>query len=183
MRLAFLFHGKTIALAVTVSLLLGTTNAFAAETVVLKYGIFRESISVKELTTFGETGEVSDSLKDYFNKSKQNPEAIRNALTQPIPAKVTFLDRTLNSRLGEIVLDDLSKFVHTPSGQADRQALRASLVLSASKSNQVSLISAIQNYPTKEVEVEGKQILNAYHRLHTLGERLQDLFDQVGQWF
>jgi Alpha/beta hydrolase of unknown function (DUF1400) len=33
--------------------------------------------------------------------------------------------------------------------------LRAALVVSASKDRQITLIEVIQNYPTKEVEVEG----------------------------
>ncbi|MEH1830795.1 MAG: alpha/beta hydrolase [Nostoc sp.] len=40
-----------------------STPAFAAELVVLKYGIFRESLSVEELSTFAQTGELSRSLR------------------------------------------------------------------------------------------------------------------------
>ncbi|MHC5722793.1 MAG: alpha/beta hydrolase [Nostoc sp.] len=44
--------------------------------------------------------------------------------------------------------------MYTPSRRADRQALRAALLLSATQDRQVSLIEIIKNYPTNEVQVE-----------------------------
>jgi len=54
-----------LVLAVSADILLSSSSAIAAEQVVLKYRIFRESISV-ELTTFAETGELSTSLRLNF---------------------------------------------------------------------------------------------------------------------
>jgi len=65
------------------------------------------------------------------------------------------LDKVLNSRIGNVILDQLTQVIHTRSHQADKQALRAALVVSASKDRQITLIEVIQNNPTKEVEVEG----------------------------
>jgi len=54
-----------------------SSSAIAAEQVVLKYRIFRESISVEELTTFAETGELSTSLRLNFALARQNPKVVR----------------------------------------------------------------------------------------------------------
>jgi len=66
-----------LVLAVSADILLSSSSAIAAEQVVLKYRIFRESISVEELTTFAETGELSTSLRLNFALARQNPKVVR----------------------------------------------------------------------------------------------------------
>jgi len=131
------------------SILLSSNSAIAAEQVVLKYRSFRESISVEELSNFAETGELSTSLRLNLALARQDPRQIRQYLTQPVQVNVILLDRVLNSRIGNFVLDEVSQTVHTPSRQVDRQALRSALVLSASGDSNITLIETIQNYPTQ----------------------------------
>ncbi|WP_366941810.1 alpha/beta hydrolase [uncultured Nostoc sp.] len=72
--------------------------------------------------------------------------------------------------------------MYTPSPRADRQALQAALVLSASQNGQVLLIEIIKNYLTNEVEVDGvvyrrrHRLESAYRQLRRLQTSLQDLF-------
>ncbi|WP_414528378.1 alpha/beta hydrolase [Nodularia chucula] len=153
------------------------TSAFAAEQVLLKYGIFRESISVEELSTFAETGELSSALRVNFALAQQDPKAIRPYLTTPVNIDLVVLDRVLNSPIGNVILDELSQVIHTPSRTADRQALRAALVLSANEDGQVTLLEVIQNYPTTSVEVDGERLETAYHQLRRLQVGLQDLLN------
>ncbi|MDB9374538.1 alpha/beta hydrolase [Nodularia sphaerocarpa] len=160
---------------VSMCVLFLNTSAFAAEQVVLKYGIFRESISVEELSLFAETGELSRSLRVNFALAQQDPKAIRPYLTTPVNIDLVILDRVLNSPIGNVILDELSQVIHTPSRTADRQALRAALILSASEDGQVTLLEIIQNYPTTNVEVDGERLENAYHQLRRLQVGLQDL--------
>ncbi len=159
---------------VSMCVLFGQTSALAAEQVVLKYGIFRESISVEELSTFAETGELSRSLRVNFALAQQDPKAIRPYLTTPVKVDLVILDRILNSPIGNVILDEMSQVIHTPSRRADRQALRAALVLSASGDGQVTLLEIIENYPTRNVEVDGERLENAYHQLRRLQVGLQD---------
>ncbi|MEH1928162.1 MAG: alpha/beta hydrolase [Nostoc sp.] len=58
----------------------------------------------------------------------------------------------------------MSQVIYIPSQRADRQALRAALLLSASQDRQVSLIEIIKNYPINEVEVEVDGVV--YRRRH-----------------
>ncbi|BBD68841.1 hypothetical protein NIES4072_38330 [Nostoc commune NIES-4072] len=108
--------------------------------------------------------------------ARQDPKAIRQYLTEPVKVNLLFLDRVLNSRIGNIILDQISQVIYTPSHRANRQALQAALVLSASQDGQVSLIEIIKNYPTNEVEVDGKRLQGAYRQLRRLQTSLQDLF-------
>ncbi|MEH2270905.1 MAG: alpha/beta hydrolase [Nostoc sp.] len=183
MRFNFLGLRRVLVLVGSTCLLFLSTPAFAAEQVVLKYGIFRESLSVEELSTFAQTGELSRSLRVNLALARQDPKAIRQYLTEPVKVNPVFLDKVLNSQIGNnIILDQISQVISTPSRRADRQALRAALVLSASQDGQVSLIEIIKNYPTNEVEVDGvvyrrrHRLESAYRQLRRLQTSLQDLF-------
>ncbi len=175
---------RSLLVSIMIAFFLSNGSAFAAETVLLKYRILRESISVKELTNFALTGELSTSLRINLALAKQDPKPIRQYLTESVTVNPVLLDRVLNSPVGNVILDQISEAIHTPSRQADRQALRAALVLSASsdrngKSNSLSLIEIIQNYPTAEVEVEGEVLERAYRQLRQLGGNLQDLLLKI----
>ncbi|BDI17272.1 hypothetical protein ANSO36C_30740 [Nostoc cf. commune SO-36] len=177
MRFKFLGLRRTLLLVGSICLLFLSSPVFAAEQVVLNYGIFRESLSVEELSTFAQTGELSRSLRVNFALARQDPKAIRQYLTEPVKVNLVFLDRVLNSQIGNIILDQISQVIYTPSRRADRQALRAALVISASQDGQVSLIEIIENYPTNEVEVDGKRLESAYRQLRRLQTSLQDLLN------
>ena len=176
MSLRFLLQRRSLVLvAAFFGVLSFSSRAIAADQVVLKYGIFNQSISVKELSTFAETGNLSTPLQTDFTLARQDPKVVRQYLTEPVKVNPVFLDRVLNSPVGNALLDKVSQAVHTPSRQADRQALRASLVLSASQDRKITLLKVIQNYPASQVEVEGDQLKGAYTQLRRLRGRLQNL--------
>jgi hypothetical protein len=159
----------SIFLGVSSAVLSVGASAIAAEQVVVKYKIFRESISVAELTTFVQTGEASSGLQSYLKTSQQNPEDVRRILGRETNINVVTLDRALNNSVGNFVLDQISLAVHPPQNTASRQAIRSALVLSASQDNKVSLIEVIQKYPTAEVELEGERISQAYRQIDAIG--------------
>ncbi len=168
-----------LVLVVSVSILFFSSSAIAADQFVLKYRIFRESISVEELSTFAETGELSTSLRINFALARQDPKAIRQYLTKPVKVNFVFLDKVLNSPVGNVILDQVSQVIHPPSRGADRQAMRSALVLSARDDNNITLLETIQNYPTSQVQVEGDRLESAYRQLRRLEGRLQDLRDNL----
>jgi hypothetical protein len=149
--------------------------AFAAERVVLKYRIIRESIAVKDLSSFAQTGKPSTSLRVYFALARQEPEKVRQYLTTPVKVSPLVVDRVLNSPVGNVLLDQISQVIHTPSRKADRQAMRSALLLSATKDGQISLIEVIENYPTTDVEVDGNRLESAYRQLLRLQGSLQNI--------
>jgi hypothetical protein len=169
MRLSSRQVRLSIFLGISSAVLSIGTRAIAAEQVVVKYKIFRESISVAELTTFVETGEASSELQSYLRTSQQNPENVRRLLGRETNVNVVTLDRALNNPVGNLVLDQISLAVHPPANTASRQAIRSALILSASEDNKISLIEVIQKYPTAEVELEGERISQAYRQIDAIG--------------
>jgi Alpha/beta hydrolase of unknown function (DUF1400) len=166
-------------LTVSISAATLSSSAFAAERVVLKYGVLRESISVGELTAFGDKGEISPALQSYLRLSKQDPLAVRRSLTRPVTINPILLDRVLNSPIGNALLDPLSQAIRTPKGGADRQAIRAALTLSASGDNRLSILEVLQKYPTQEVMLDGDRLVDAYKRLSELADRLQNPLGKI----
>ncbi len=139
--------------------------ALAAESVRLNYRGFSRTVPVALLTALAETGEATGPLGGLLNQAGQNPTELRSLLTRPLPASPIVLDRALNSGPGEWALDQLGDSIHTGTGEADRQALRSALVLSASDDNQITLLEVLQQYPTEEVVLEGDRIQDAYNSL------------------
>jgi hypothetical protein len=173
---------RLLAGAIAAGLLLSSSQAIAAEQVVLKYKILREKISVKELTRLTETGTPSPAIAAYLKLAGREPQDIRQPLTQVVKVNPLLLDRVLNSWVGNAVLDQVSQAIHTPSNQANRQALRAAITLSASQDGKLTLMEVLQNYPTQEVEVEGDRLVAASRQLNRLSDRLENLLNR-GRWF
>lgn len=144
----------------------------AAETVVLKYGILRESISVAELSSFTETGELSPSLKVYLAMANQKPEKLHQVLSKKVNVSPIFLSQILNSFPGEIVLDFASEVIRTPSGRASRESLRGAMVTSALADGNITLMELLENYPTPEIHVEGERLLEIYNQINQVTKQL-----------
>ncbi|MEG3921543.1 alpha/beta hydrolase [Microcoleus sp. POL10_C6] len=176
----------TLFLAAGAGIVFYSNAAAAAEKVVLKYSAIRMTLPVSELEIFAETGQMSPALEMLLGKAKKDPEAVRNSLTRPVKVSQRFLDQTLNSKVGEIILDEVGQVIRTPSGNANREALREALVLSATNDNEITLLEAMKNYPNSEVYVEGDRLVEAYGKLVALSEqlggvseRLQDILNKI----
>jgi hypothetical protein len=169
------FRNKIIGLGAGIGTLLFSCPAIAANAIVFRYGALSETFSVQELTDFAQTGRQSSTISYYLRRTNQNPEAVRSALNREIPVRVTTLDRVLNSPIGDVALDRISRTIQTPVNTSNRQALRAALVLSASGDNRLSLLEVFQNYPTQELYVDGQELISTYTQISDLAQRIQNL--------
>ncbi|BAZ11993.1 hypothetical protein NIES4071_38210 [Calothrix sp. NIES-4071] len=159
-----------VALGVSAGVLLFSTNANAADQVVLKYGRFQGTISVNELSQFVQTGKTTPTLLAYLQASGQTPAVARKALTAGIKADPAFLDSLLSSWAGPVLVDQIGSVVYPPGKQLDKQALRTALSASIKQSGQVTLLGAIRNYPTTSVVLNGNELVAVYERLSDLAK-------------
>ncbi|MGA1621244.1 MAG: alpha/beta hydrolase [Synechocystis sp.] len=153
----------------------GIAPAQAAEDIILKYSILRESISVQELGELSRTGKVSPSLKSYLKLAKKDPEELRHWLNRPFPVEQTTLSNVLNSFFGGYILNQVGEVIHTPSKRASKEALRGAIITSAAEDNTVQLIEVLENYPTKEVHLEGDRLMELYQTAQGLKAKLSKL--------
>jgi hypothetical protein len=156
----------TLALVASLGLsALLASPAQAADRVRINYRGFSRSVPVPLLVLLAETGQSTGVLGGLLNQAGRNPGDLRSLLTRPLTASPVVLDRALNSRPGEWMLDYVGQTIHPGQGGANRQALRSALVLSASNDGQITLLEVLQNYPTEEVVLEGDNIEVVYTRL------------------
>lgn len=152
-----------------------SAHADAADSVVLKYRFLRETVSVPELSTFAQTGELSTKLQIYLKLAGREPDQLRRTLTQEVKVNPFFLSRVLNSPIGEVMLDQVSQVVHTPTDRANRESLRGAIVSSALPDSQMTLIEILENYPTPEVHVEGDRIVEVVQQISQVIGRLPNI--------
>ncbi|MGK7944373.1 MAG: alpha/beta hydrolase [Microcystaceae cyanobacterium] len=153
-------------------LLTGGQSAQAAESVVLKYNIFRGSVPVKDLRRLADTGETTLTLKAYLKLANQEPETLQSALSQKVKIDGVTLSKALNSFAGEIILDQMAEVIHTPSKKASRESLRGALVQSALDDDHLQMIEVLEHYPTQEVHVDGNRIREIYRQIQAITDKI-----------
>lgn len=149
--------------------------AQAAEQVILKYSILRESVSVEELSTLANTGEASKSLRNYLKLANKQPEELRALLNNNVDVDPVFLSKVLNSFAGGMVLDPVGEVIHTPSKRANRESLRGALVTSALNDKNIRVIEIFENYPTQEIHVDGDRLAEIYQSIEGLVSKMPRL--------
>lgn len=144
--------------AVALLSLLGATSTPAADRVVLEYGFLSGAIAVEDLENLAETGETSLELKAYLLLANQQPETLREILTQEVAVNGKLLEGILSTSPGEIMLDRVGEVLHTPDREDNRQALRSAIVDSALPDGNITLLEILQNYPTDELHINGDRV-------------------------
>ena len=129
----------------------------AAEEIIVSYGALSQSVKVKDLSTFAQTGEMSASIRFLTDIADQNPQQMRQILNRDLGVGIVFLSDILNSSPGEYGLSEIGKVVHTKSRRANVESLRGALLISAID-NKVSLLELFQNYPTQQIYIDGDQL-------------------------
>lgn len=134
---------------------------------VFAFGPFRPSITIGELTTFAETGELSRGWRNYLKIAGVSQDELRTALTSPIAADLLALDKLLNTMPGEFLLYQVGKVVQTPQGSASIEALRAAVILAVADDNKLTMLELLQNYPTSQIQVNGIRLARVGKRLNS----------------
>ncbi|MDY6898790.1 MAG: alpha/beta hydrolase, partial [Cyanobacteriota bacterium] len=151
----------------------------AAETVVVRYGAFAESISIAELENVAKTGEFPDSFKSYTGKlSKEQRDLIVGALRAKIPINVAAMSNLLNTQIGSTILEDLATVIQRED-DAGATALRESLILAASEPNGFSLLSSIIAYPGQRLEINLSQAFRVFKSLNTAFWQTQQFMSAI----
>ncbi|MBD2447386.1 alpha/beta hydrolase [Nostoc sp. FACHB-152] len=142
------------------------TSAKAAETVVLRYGQWEESISVTDLQSIAETGQVPQKYKVYTNKFPlEERQKFLKALQTESRVNFVTLSRLLNTSVGSTILQDFARLT-SRKDDAGMQALRTGLVLGAKANEGLSIINFIQNYPSDRLVINLAEALPVFKNLN-----------------
>lgn len=143
----------------------------AATKVKFTYGPFGQSLTVKELKTFIETGKPSSKLKFFLNTADQEPETVRRFLAQDVKINLRLADRILYFLPGEYALFQAGQIFHTPGRVANIQALRSGVIQSLSDDNKISLIEFLEKYPLSEMTIDGVRLARAANQIDRIVSR------------
>ncbi len=149
------------------------TSAIAADTVVVRLGLFTETISLAELQKAAKTGELPRSLQPYAKGlSEQQRRFFLGALGMNIPMDVVTVNRLVNTQIGTTILNDFATAL-ARKDKAGVQALRAGLVLGSTAPQGLSILSFIAAYPSKRLEIDLPQAFIVAGSLNTAFWRTQ----------
>lgn len=143
------------------------------------------SISTDELTTFVETSELPRSWPLYTKIAGLDKEEFRKILVSEFELDLMDLDGFLYSLPGEYALFQIGRVARTPSRQANIQALRGAILLSAADDNKGSLLEILKNYPARQLVVDTTTLGRFARHLDTRGAvgtataSLEDVLVQV----
>ncbi|KAB8334405.1 alpha/beta hydrolase [Scytonema tolypothrichoides VB-61278] len=155
------------------------TSAKAAQTVVLRYGPLEESISVAELQSIAETGEVPDKYKIYIDRlPPEKRQEFLEVLRKKIPVNFVTLSRLLYTPVGSTILQDFSKLT-LRKDNAGMQALRAGLVSGSKTSKGLSIISFIEAYPSERIQIDVQQAFNVFNKLNLAYRQTQQFMQAI----
>jgi len=154
-------------------------QTLASEKVIFKYSGATQSIELEELQTFAKTGEMSSALDFLMDFGNQNPFMIRWILTQKFPADTKLIYDLLNTAPGEYVLSQTGTIVGAKTEKANITALRGALIASANDDNLISLMELIEEYPTKEVYVDGKILADAQRDLGSFINEINKIYQDT----
>lgn len=156
---AILSLGSALAIAAT-----GWSQpAAAANRLIFTYGAANRDIQLSDLEELAETGEIprdASTLRFIADTANLTAEDMQTALNQELSVSLRFIDEVTYELPGEYVLFQVGQVFHNRSRVAEIQSLRAALINSVSGDGQISLLEFLQNYPNRELYVDGARLLN-----------------------
>ena len=152
-------------------------SAKSAETIFLYQGTLNRTIKIEELYKFKETKIPSTKLKNILKITNQKEKDLLNILSYEIEVPLKSTSKLMNSKIGEVFLNRLSKIIH-PNKILDKnistKAIRSGIILSTYNNNQkINLIDFFKAYPNKNIAIN----LNALRKTLKKAESLKELID------
>jgi lysophospholipase L1-like esterase len=136
----------------------GVLPSLAAEKVLVRYGLFEESIPVADIRNYGETQKVSANLQSILGHlSPKEKQQLQDALQVKISLDIVALDKLVNTQMGKQILYFASVAI-ARRDQASVQALRSAIILGAKSPEGLGLLTFLEAYPSNELVIDVSKI-------------------------
>jgi predicted dienelactone hydrolase len=145
-------------------------STIPAERINFNYSLLGFNLKVKDLATFAETGEVSDSLNYYFRyiQDKQTQQ-LRKFLRQSYDVDPVLVYRYSRTSAGIKMLQRIGEIIQLPGNINGFYGLRAALVQTAQSPEGINFVDFLQRFPT-DVQLNLKELLQLVKQV-TRGEK------------
>lgn len=139
--------------------LLVPAPSLAAEKIVVRYGIFEQSLPVVELRSYAETRKVSSALQDFLRYlDSKDKEKLQEALQVKMSLDIVALDKLLDTEIGQKFLSTISQAI-ARRDNAGITALRAAVILGTKSPEGLGIISFLEAYPSKKIVINLSEAL------------------------
>jgi predicted dienelactone hydrolase/ABC-type amino acid transport substrate-binding protein len=133
----------------------------AAERVRVTYGLLEFPLTLVDLETFAETGEIRGSMRLYARFLDEEARVeFRRFLQQRLDIDAFTVSQVTYSPMGERTLQNLGTILRTEAGTPGFPALRAALILAADDEVEgLSMINVIRQFPSASIRISVPQLL------------------------
>lgn len=157
-------------------------RALGAEQVEVTYGLLEFPISVEDLETFAETGEITGGLKLYARFLDDEQEAtLRQFLQQRYDISPVLVSQLTYSPIGQLILQNLGTIIQTDARVDGFYALRSALILAAAEPEGFSMINLIRYFPSANIRIRGGELLALQRQFATLADYRQAALQAIDQ--
>ncbi len=141
------------------SSLLVPAPSLAAEKIVVRYGIFEQSLPVADLRNYAETRKVSSALQDFLRYlDSKDKEKLQEALQVKMSLDIVALDKLLDTEIGQKFLSTISQAIARRDNEGI-SALRAAVILGTKSPEGLGIISFLEAYPSKRIVINLSEAL------------------------
>ena len=134
--------------------------SFAAEKIVVRYGILEQSLPVADLQNYAENRVVSASLRDFLRfLDSKDQEKVQESLKVKLSLDIVALDKLLDTEIGQKFLATISPAI-ARRDDAGIIALRAAIILGAKSADGLGIISFLKAYPSQRIVINFPEALD-----------------------
>ena len=147
-------------------------NAWAVDEIILRYGAEEVSITLEELDSFANRGSIPSVFTNRLNMSQKDIDDLREALQLDIDVNLSFLEKALDSDVGNFVLEQIGEVL----GQRLEEDLQtiADAMIAAAADDSLSLLEVMDEFPNP-ISVDGRDLTNVYQQISFVAEDLREV--------
>lgn len=151
------------------SISLPTKSARSAERIFASFRSFEQSVSVKSLETFAQTGRITGDFIPYarYISPEQRP-FLQNALQQKLAISPVAMSQFLYSDIGELMVRRVARVIRPKSNQGEFHALRGALIVAASDPEGLTVLSFLRHYPLQGLKIDLNEGLAIFSQIRGL---------------
>ena len=152
-------------------------SAKGAENLFLYKGTFSRSIKIEELSKFKLTKKPSNKLKNLIRITGQKEKDLYKILSTKIDFPIKTSSKLMNSRIGEVFLNRLSKIIYPnkiSNLKLSTKAIRSGLLIGSFNNNQkINLIDFLKAYPNKNIAFDLNALSKTLKKVDSLKELIE----------
>lgn len=134
--------------------------SFAAEKIVVRYGILEQYMPIIDLQNYAERKVVSSSLQDFLRfLDSEEQGKVQEALQVKLFLDIVALDKLLDTEIGQKFLSTIAPMI-SRRDDAGTIALRAAIILGSKSSDGLGIISFLKAYPSKRMVINLPEALD-----------------------